>query len=176
MDQVACGQVHRVILRLLPIAILSVPTSDAARGMRDQVRAALRSATAATSLGGTIPELDGYLSPGAPTPPDATTERPEPRSPRAQSAGFRIGTFIGASIVMIIGGMPRAFDGRAGGNGSIGRRRSACRLLPSRRRAVRRGMAAAALTRLADRSGLEATLIGIGTTAAVIRFFHWLIR
>jgi hypothetical protein len=38
------------------------------------------------------------------------------------------------------------------------------------------GIGAAVLIAFAGRSGYEAALIGIGTTAAAIKFFHWLIQ
>lgn len=38
------------------------------------------------------------------------------------------------------------------------------------------GIATALLLAAAGRSGYEAALIGIGTTAAAIKFFHWLIQ
>jgi hypothetical protein len=38
------------------------------------------------------------------------------------------------------------------------------------------GIGAAVLTALAGHSGYEAALIGIGTTAAAIKFFDWLIQ
>jgi hypothetical protein len=38
------------------------------------------------------------------------------------------------------------------------------------------GIGAALLVAAAGRSGYEAALIGIGTTAATIKFFHWLLQ
>jgi hypothetical protein len=38
------------------------------------------------------------------------------------------------------------------------------------------GIGAAVLLAFAERSGYEAALVGIGTTAVAIKFFHWLIQ
>jgi hypothetical protein len=37
------------------------------------------------------------------------------------------------------------------------------------------GVGAAVLTALADHSGFEAALVGLGAFAAGIKFFHWLV-
>lgn len=108
-DAVA-GSEHPDPGRVLPLAILSEPGSDANGGLTSEQKTGLRSALTSVSLGAIAPTLDWYFSKRTPvqTSGDAPLT-PKTTSPRRASAAFRTGTFIGVLIVTMVGGMPFGF-------------------------------------------------------------------
>ncbi len=103
---------------ILPAALLSLADADAGTGLSESGRASLRRAALVTLRGDDISDFDALIAnsivyrrrPEPEVPPETSgSGAPAPAAEFAERAGFNLGTFLGAFVISLLGGLPLAF-------------------------------------------------------------------
>jgi hypothetical protein len=91
---------------ILAAVCLTVTGADARGGLAGPARLALREVILQDIHGALVPNLDALVAamPSEQTPPPAAPPATRRQASRAETAGFNVGTFIGAFIVAVLGG------------------------------------------------------------------------
>ncbi len=98
---------------IFPAVLLSLPAADAATGLSESARASLRRAALLELHGADVVDFAGFLADEAKGPQGQPLEDPPPSSKTqhqfgdaAERLGFNLGTFLGAFVVSLLGGLP----------------------------------------------------------------------
>jgi hypothetical protein len=103
---------------ILPAVLLSLADADAGTGLSESGRASLRRAALVTLRGEDISDLDALIAistvhRGRPEPEVARetsgSSAPAPAAEFRERMGFNLGTFLGAFVISLLGGLPLAF-------------------------------------------------------------------
>jgi hypothetical protein len=102
---------------ILPAVLLSLADVDAGTGLSEGGRESLRRAALLTLRGDDISDLDALIAnsivysrrPEAETSRETSSGTPAPAAELAGRTGFNLGTFLGAFVISLLGGLPLVF-------------------------------------------------------------------